>query len=130
MEEMKQLGVGAMNYDLGMVAVPRKILEKKDELTKKELMALRQHTVYGYLLLSQNPLIPATSAAVALQHHELQDGSGYPRGIKGPTGRPIRIFIKEHYPPLCRDRYGRRNLREPHCRPPPRQPRHERTRGD
>jgi len=24
MEEMKQLGVGAMNYDLGMVAVPRK----------------------------------------------------------------------------------------------------------
>ena len=92
MEEMKQLGVGAMNYDLGMVAVPRKILEKKDELTKKELMALRQHTVYGYLLLSQNPLIPATSAAVALQHHELQDGSGYPRGIKGANRPPHKDF--------------------------------------
>jgi HD-GYP domain-containing protein (c-di-GMP phosphodiesterase class II) len=92
LEEMRQLGIGAMNYDLGMVAVPRKILNKKDELTNTELMALRQHTVYGYLLLSQNPLIPATSAAVALQHHELQDGSGYPRCIKGANRPPTKDF--------------------------------------
>ena len=92
LEEMRQLGIGAINYDLGMVAVPREILEKKGELTKKESAALRQHTVYGYLLLSQNPQVPATSAAVALQHHELQDGSGYPRGIKGANRPPNKDF--------------------------------------
>jgi HD-GYP domain-containing protein (c-di-GMP phosphodiesterase class II) len=91
-EEMRQLGIGAMHYDLGMVAVPREILEKKDALTNDESIALRQHTVYGYLLLSQNPLISATSAAVALQHHELQDGSGYPRGIKGANRPPNKDF--------------------------------------
>jgi HD-GYP domain-containing protein (c-di-GMP phosphodiesterase class II) len=92
LEEMKQLGMGAIHCDLGMVAVPREILEKKDELTEEESMMLRQHPVYGYLMLSQNPAIPATSAAVAMQHHEFQDGSGYPRGIRGKNRPPVKDF--------------------------------------
>jgi HD-GYP domain-containing protein (c-di-GMP phosphodiesterase class II) len=91
-EEMRQLGIGAMHYDLGMVALPHEILDKKGPLTPKESFAARQHTVYGYLMLSQNPIIPPTSAAVALQHHELQDGSGYPRGIMGGNRPPNKDF--------------------------------------
>ncbi len=94
-EEMKQLGIGAINYDLGMVAVPREILQKTDDLTDEEEMMLRQHTVFGYLMLSQNPTIPPTSAAVALQHHERQDGSGYPRGIKGENRPPLKDFSRK-----------------------------------
>jgi HD-GYP domain-containing protein (c-di-GMP phosphodiesterase class II) len=94
-EEMKQLGIGAINYDLGMVAVPREILKKTDALTDEETMMLRQHTVFGYLMLSQNPAIPPTSAAVALQHHERQDGSGYPRGIKGENRPPLKDFSRK-----------------------------------
>jgi HD-GYP domain-containing protein (c-di-GMP phosphodiesterase class II) len=94
-EEMKQLGIGAINCDLGMVAVPRDILEKSDVLTDEETMMLRQHTVFGYLMLSQNPTIPPTSAAVALQHHERQDGSGYPRGIKGENRPPLKDFSRK-----------------------------------
>jgi HD-GYP domain-containing protein (c-di-GMP phosphodiesterase class II) len=79
-EEMKQLGIGAIHYDLGMVAVPRQILAKKrDDLIEDETAMLQQHTVFGYLMLSQNSLFAPTSAAVAYQHHERQDGSG-----KGP----------------------------------------------
>ena len=94
-DEMKQLGIGAINYDLGMVAVPREILEKTDTLTDEETSMLRQHTVFGYLMLSQNPAIPPTSAAVALQHHERQDGSGYPRGIKGENRPPLKDFSRK-----------------------------------
>jgi HD-GYP domain-containing protein (c-di-GMP phosphodiesterase class II) len=94
-DEMKQLGIGAINYDLGMVAVPREILEKTDALTDEETLMLRQHTVFGYLMLSQNPSIPPTSAAVALQHHERQDGSGYPRGIKGENRPPLKDFSRK-----------------------------------
>jgi len=94
-DEMKQLGIGAINCDLGMVAVPRTILEKNDVLTDEEAMMLRQHTVFGYLMLSQNPTIPPTSAAVALQHHERQDGSGYPRGIRGENRPPLKDFSRK-----------------------------------
>jgi HD-GYP domain-containing protein (c-di-GMP phosphodiesterase class II) len=46
-------------------------------------------------MLSQNPAIPPTSAAVALQHHERQDGSGYPRGIKGENRPPLKDFSRK-----------------------------------
>jgi HD-GYP domain-containing protein (c-di-GMP phosphodiesterase class II) len=46
-------------------------------------------------MLSQNPTIPPTSAAVALQHHERQDGSGYPRGIKGENRPPLKDFSRK-----------------------------------
>jgi len=93
-EEMRQLGIGAINLDLGMVAVPREILQK-EELNQEEELMLRQHTVFGYLMLSQNPAIPPTSAAVALQHHECQDGSGYPRAIKGENRTPFKDFSRK-----------------------------------
>jgi len=40
-DEMKQLGLGALNYDLGMLAVPKEILEKEGVLTGKENSILR-----------------------------------------------------------------------------------------
>ena len=94
-DEMKQLGIGAVNVDLGMVAVPREILEASEELTEEQSLMLRQHTVFGYLMLSQNPAIPPTSAAVTLQHHEYQNGSGYPRGIKGENRPPLKDFSRK-----------------------------------
>ena len=95
-EEMKQLGIGAINYDLGMVALPQSILEKNEQLTNEETDMYRQHTVFGYLMLSQNPAIPPTSSAVALQHHEHQDGSGYPRSIKGENRPPLKDFSRKN----------------------------------
>ncbi|NLW32893.1 MAG: hypothetical protein GXY77_15720 [Fibrobacter sp.] len=43
-----------------------------------------------------NNIIPSTSAAIALQHHELQDGSGYPRGIKGENRPSLKDLSKQN----------------------------------
>ncbi|MCX7726944.1 MAG: hypothetical protein N2053_08850 [Chitinispirillaceae bacterium] len=95
-EEMRQLGIGALNYDLGLIAVTENILQKSlDELTEEEMKLYRQHTIFGYIMLSQNHLIPSTSAAVALQHHEHQDGSGFPKGIKGDNRPPLKDFSRQ-----------------------------------
>ncbi len=93
-DEMKQLGMGVINYDIGLLAIPQEILEKDGELTKQEQTVFEQHTVYGHLMLSQNPAFPPTSAAVALQHHEYQDGSGYPRKLKGDNRPPLKDFSR------------------------------------
>jgi HD-GYP domain-containing protein (c-di-GMP phosphodiesterase class II) len=95
-EELKQLAVGAISYDIGLVALPREILDKGLPVSGAELEVFKQHTLFGYIMLSDNPAIPATSAAAALQHHEHQDGSGYPRGIKGENRPPLKDFTKQN----------------------------------
>jgi HD-GYP domain-containing protein (c-di-GMP phosphodiesterase class II) len=95
-EEMKQLGIGALNYDIGLVALPREILDKKkEELNEEEVALYTQHPLFGYCILSQNPAIPATATACALQHHEREDGSGYPRGTKGENRPPLKDFLRK-----------------------------------
>lgn len=95
-EEMKQLAVGAMNYDLGLVAIPSEIIQKNGKFTPEEFELYRRHTVYGYLMLSQNPAIAPTSAAIALQHHETQDGKGFPRGLRGENRLPEKDFLRKN----------------------------------
>lgn len=95
-EELKQLGIGALNYDLGLIALPKELLEKPPtEYSEEDIKLYQQHTIFGYLMLSQNHLIPSTSAAVALQHHEYQDGSGFPRSIKGENRPPLKDFSRQ-----------------------------------
>jgi HD-GYP domain-containing protein (c-di-GMP phosphodiesterase class II) len=94
-EELKQLAMGAINFDLGLAALPPELLEKKDNWSPEEFAQYRQHPVYGYLMLSQNPTIAPTSAAIALMHHEHQDGSGYPRSLKGENRPPIKDFSRK-----------------------------------
>jgi len=96
-DEMKQLGIGALNYDLGLIALPSGLIDKAaSAYTEEEVKLYRQHTVFGFLMLSQNHLIPPTSAAVALQHHEHQDGGGFPRKIKGDNRPPLKDFSRQN----------------------------------
>jgi HD-GYP domain-containing protein (c-di-GMP phosphodiesterase class II) len=96
-EEMKQLGIGAINYDIGLVALPKEMFEKSIKtFTDEELKQYRQHTVFGFLMLSQNPGIPSTSSAVALQHHEHENGSGYPQGLRGDNRQPLKDISRKN----------------------------------
>jgi HD-GYP domain-containing protein (c-di-GMP phosphodiesterase class II) len=96
-EEMKQLGIGALNYDIGLIALPPELLEKSvTDFSENETKLYRQHALFGYHMLSQNHLIPTTSAAVALQHHEHQNGSGFPRGIQGDNRPPLKDFSRKN----------------------------------
>jgi HD-GYP domain-containing protein (c-di-GMP phosphodiesterase class II) len=96
-EEMKQLGIGAINCDIGLVALPKEMFGKSfATFNDEELKQYRQHTVFGYLMLSQNPAIPSTSSAVALQHHEREDGSGYPQGLRGDNRPPLKDISRKN----------------------------------
>jgi len=69
-------------HDIGKVCVPLEIMTKASPLTRDERNNLEHHTAAGYILLcyySQN--VDIISARVARDHHERENGSGYPRGI-------------------------------------------------
>ncbi len=98
-EEMKQLGIGALNYDLGMIALSPDLLEKRRKnqpFSEEEQKQYNQHPLFGYLMLNQNHLIPSTSAAVALQHHEYENGSGFPQGLRGDNRPPLKDFSRQN----------------------------------
>lgn len=79
--EVASLSLAAILHDVGKVRVPTEILVKTDKLTSEENQVMRAHTVFGYELLKATVGISHRTALVALQHHEREDGSGYPFGI-------------------------------------------------
>ncbi|MNZ78344.1 Cyclic di-GMP phosphodiesterase response regulator RpfG [compost metagenome] len=80
--ELSVLSLAATLHDVGKIKIPIEILNKPGKLTDDEYELIKKHTVYGYDMLKEtsgsNPLI----ARVALQHHEREDGGGYPLGLK------------------------------------------------
>ncbi len=68
-------------HDIGKVAVPDHILLKPGPLTPEERKIMEQHTVIGERICA-----PLKSFRLVLPvirfHHEKQDGSGYPDGLR------------------------------------------------
>ncbi|WP_240762536.1 HD-GYP domain-containing protein [Paenibacillus thalictri] len=81
--ELSQLTMAATLHDIGKVKIPLEILNKPGKYTEEEFSMMKRHAVYGYQILKETVGINHRQALVALQHHERQDGSGYPLGIGG-----------------------------------------------
>ena len=77
-------------HDLGRLGVSNTIWDKRGDLTPAELERVRLHPYLTERMLASSAAL-APLGAVAVQHHERLDGSGYPRGTSGesltPTGR-------------------------------------------
>jgi len=77
----------ALVHDLGRLGVSNSIWDKEGELTQAEAERVRLHPYLTERMLASSPAL-APLAAIAVQHHERLDGSGYPRGIAGDTLTP------------------------------------------
>lgn len=82
-KRLEQIAIGTFLHDIGMMFIDKKILKKTDKLTEEEYKEVQGHTTYGYKLLKGNENIGFVAAHIAYQHHERQDGTGYPRGLMG-----------------------------------------------
>ena len=80
-QQMQDLGTGAMFHDLGYSEIPDKILLKQEPLNQAEQNLIRMHPVYGVRQADQIGTIPPEAVTIIEQHHEMSDGSGYPKGL-------------------------------------------------
>ena len=78
-----QIITGALLHDVGMLRMPKEIVEKKGGLSTTELQRIQSHPLYGYKIVNKELLYPEDVGLVVLQHHERWDGEGYPRRISG-----------------------------------------------
>jgi len=81
--QMENLGVCALLSDMGKVAIPDSILNKPEKLTREERAIVRTHTKEGRDILMSGRNIFSGCVDVAFGHHELLDGTGYPRRLEG-----------------------------------------------
>lgn len=90
-KELKELATGALLHDIGKMCIDNSILVKRGHLSYQEYEQMRTHAKYGYELIKGIPGLGLLSAHVAYQHHEREDGSGYPRAL---TGQQIHLYAK------------------------------------
>jgi HD-GYP domain-containing protein (c-di-GMP phosphodiesterase class II) len=83
-ERLTAFGIGCLLHDLGKIFIQSDILNKPGRLSEEEFEIMKSHPTLGFdLIRTLAPHLSNLVAHVAYQHHERQDGSGYPRGIKG-----------------------------------------------
>lgn len=102
-EELRWLGLGALFHDVGKQRIPRKYLIKRGPLTPIERKLLQLHPIYGEEIAKQIEDFPEESLKVIRQHHETNDGQGYPDRLKADEISLLAkvISIANTYDSLC-----------------------------
>jgi HD-GYP domain-containing protein (c-di-GMP phosphodiesterase class II) len=77
------LATAALLHDVGMLRLPKEILDKQGELTSEENRLVRTHPIHSYKIITRELKYPEEVGLAALQHQERWDGKGYPKHISG-----------------------------------------------
>nr|WP_300004945.1 HD-GYP domain-containing protein [Tissierella sp.] len=91
MKEIKKLAIGCIFHDIGKTFIPIEIINKPGKLTNVEFEIVKTHCEKGYEFLKNYTDLHMSSINIALNHHEREDGSGYPRNL---PGEEIPLFSK------------------------------------
>ncbi len=81
-------------HDVGMIFCNPAILATPGPLTPDQMDIVRRHPELGFNLLRKLRPDSGYDNQAALQHHEKQDGSGYPNGRRG-TNRVARANLDQ-----------------------------------
>ncbi len=95
-KDLKGLCAGILLHDIGKTKINTDILNKKGKLTEEEFDIVKEHPELGVEVLKETGYEFEEELIIALQHHENDDGSGYPYGLKKdeihPCGKIARII--------------------------------------
>ena len=71
-------------HDIGKLGIPDAILYKPGRLTPRERQVIEAHSAIGAKILDDpRSELMVTARDIALTHHEMWNGSGYPQGLAG-----------------------------------------------
>lgn len=110
---MHELGAAFFLHDLGKVKVDINIINKPAVLTDEEMQEMRRHPQYGYEILTEAHQLSDECKKIVFQHHERDNGRGYPQGL---SGEEIHIYgricsLADVYDALSSQRPYRQPLR-------------------
>jgi HD-GYP domain-containing protein (c-di-GMP phosphodiesterase class II) len=91
-QEIMSLALGSFLHDIGKVITDQ--IKQSGKRDDREAL-YREHPTFGYLLLRNSGDITPMETQVVNQHHEHQDGHGFPIGLKGQNLPPIQPITRE-----------------------------------
>ncbi len=92
-DKLNELALGALLHDVGIVNLPKEVINKRGPLTKEEKDLYHTHTAQGYDLIRKKTETSIITAHMAYQHHEWTNGKGYPRQLKGAAIHPLAEIV-------------------------------------
>lgn len=106
----RKIRVAGLLHDIGKIAIPTSIIEKKGSLDVDERIEVQTHAYYSFLILSNIKGLDEI-CEWACNHHENHDGSGYPMNLfEGLTEEMDVIAYADIYTALSEDRPYRASL--------------------
>jgi GAF domain-containing protein len=78
--QLRDLRFGAAFHDIGKLAIPEAVLNKRDPLNAEERAAIEGHTIAGEQILAPVDFLQGVRPLVR-HEHERWDGGGYPDGL-------------------------------------------------
>jgi len=112
--DQEALYKGGILHDIGMIKVPKHVVDKPGALTSEEFELMKLHTIWGERMCrpvqSLQRVLP-----IIRHHHEQMDGKGYPDGLVGEQiPRLARILaVAEVFDALSSDRPYRARMSRP-----------------
>ena len=92
-QEIYDIGIAGLLHDIGKSKIPTNILNKPSKLTEDEFEVIKRHSVYGYQILKDKKDISDGIKLAVLQHHEKNNGTGYPMGVGAARICPFAKII-------------------------------------
>lgn len=77
-----EVGVACIIHEIGMLRVPPQLYMSSRNLTIGERATISKHTIFGYTIV-KDLNFPLSIQLGVLEHHEKENGSGYPRKMTG-----------------------------------------------
>lgn len=98
-------------HDIGKIDIPVEILNKPGKLNMAEFDLIKTHPQRGHDIIMET-IGDADLAKVILQHHERNDGSGYPFGLRSEeiSIEAKIIFVADSFDAMTSDRPYRKAM--------------------
>ena len=105
-QHIYEIGVAGLLHDVGKTKVPIEILNKPGRLDDEEFAVMKQHSVFSYRMVQNNPEFSNEIALAVLQHHEKINGAGYPMGVNESQITPYAkiLSVADIYDALVTER--------------------------
>jgi HD-GYP domain-containing protein (c-di-GMP phosphodiesterase class II) len=88
-----ELGMAACLFDAGLWQMPEAVMRQADPLSAREQELYRGHPRLGAALVRRWDPPSEVIVDAVLQHHEREQGQGYPQGMRGPAIHPDAKII-------------------------------------
>lgn len=92
-EELLKIAMAGTLHDIGKSRVPQEILNKPGPLTREEFEVMKTHSALSYQILCESSEYDKSVRRAVLEHHERENGSGYPQGLLGHEISPYAKIV-------------------------------------